>query len=136
MIKILKEGQYKLIETKRHTKVLTLDTLSFAWVEPAHIGEILVLSHRAHKTDCVLSVGRYLLFSVQDEPQFSDHIHLELEVGLNYWQGYILLTGLPDGQKKKSRIIPTTELIVGNYPNDIHVSQNYDASDQKLHNVI
>jgi hypothetical protein len=59
MISLQRTGSYKLIETKRHTKVLYLDNDIYAWIEPVHMGEILVFSHHAHRTDCLLSVGSY-----------------------------------------------------------------------------
>jgi hypothetical protein len=114
MITMKRSGLYKLIETKHHTKVLYLDNDIFAWVEPVNIGEILVASHKVHKTDCVLSLGHYVMFDVEDEPNLSDQIHLELEVGSDHWQGYLLLTGLPDYHKKRGRIIPTSEVIMSN----------------------
>ncbi|MEO6513905.1 MAG: hypothetical protein ABIR37_04445 [Candidatus Saccharimonadales bacterium] len=114
MIILQRSGTYKLIETKKHTKVLYLDNDIFAWVEPVNIGEILVVSHTVHKSDCVLSIGDYCLFDVTEEPYLSDQPHLELEVGKDMWQGYFLLSGLPDSHKKRGRIIPTQETISGN----------------------
>lgn len=114
MITLQRSGIYKLIETKKNTKVLYLDNDVFAWVEPVTIGEILVVSHKIHKTDCVLSIGDYCLYDVDDEPTISDQPHLELEVGKECWQGYLLLTGLPDQHKLRGRIIPTREVITGN----------------------
>lgn len=114
MITLKQSGQHKLIETKNNTKILYLDDSVYAWVEPPSLGEILVSSHKTHKADCVLSVGDYRLFTVQDEPELSDNMHLELEVGRNTWQGYLLLTGLPDDDKIRARVIPTTEVIMGN----------------------
>lgn len=111
MITLLRSGPYKLVETKHNTKILYLDNETYAWVEPATMGEILVVSHNPHKTDCVLSLGEYRLYSVEDELSLADHIHLELEVGAGSWQGYLLLTGLPNDQKRRARIIPTPELI-------------------------
>ncbi len=114
MISLHKFGLYKLIETKRNTKILYLDNDIYAWVEPPNIGEILVASHRVHKTDCVLSLGRYRIYYVENEPYLSDQMHMELEVGRDHWQGYLLLSGLPDIHKKRGRIIPTHEVITGN----------------------
>ena len=112
MIKILKQGTYKLIETKAHTKILTLDDRSiFAWVSVAEIGEILVASNKKHKTDHILNIGKYRLYDVKDEPKLTDLAHLELYVGDGIWQGYLLTTGLPTEQKKRNRIIPTKEII-------------------------
>lgn len=121
MITLQQSGEHKLIETKNNTKVLYLDDAAYAWVEPPTIGEILVTTHQPHKADCVLSIGDYRLFTVQDEPDLSDNIHLELEVGRNTWQGYLLLTGLPTDGKKRVRIIPTTEIIMGN-PKFAHIT--------------
>lgn len=117
MITLNKTGDYTLIETKHHTKVLYLDNTAYAWVEPVNIGEILVISHAVHKTDCVLSVGAYKIYAVDDEPDLTDLIHLELQAGSQYWQGYLLLTGLPNDAKKRGRIVPTTEVITGKYKN-------------------
>lgn len=120
MISLFRSGLYELIETKHHTKVIYLDSDIYAWVEPVNIGEILVVSHKQHKTDCVLGVGKYHLYDVDDEPKLSDQMHLELEVGRDRWQGYILPTGLPDDVKIRGRIIPTTETITGSHR---HVSR-------------
>lgn len=114
MITLQQSGLYKLIETKHHTKVLYLDGEVYGWVEPAKIGEILVTSHNVHKTDCVLSLGAYRIYDVVDEPELSDQLHLELDVGQKTWQGYLLPTGLPDHRKTRSRIIPTHEIIASN----------------------
>lgn len=114
MITLHKAGIYRLIETKHHTKILYLDDDTYAWAEPVNIGEILVTSHNIHKADCVLGTGVYHLYEAYEEPTLSDQQHLELEVGNNTWQGYLLPTGLPNDVKKRSRIIPTRELITGN----------------------
>ncbi len=114
MITLRQNGTYRLIETKHNTKILYLDDVVFAWLEPAGIGEILVASHDKHAADCVLSVGQYTLYDVVDEPDLSDQLHLELEAGMQMWQGYLLPTGLPDDDKKRRRIIPTHEVITGN----------------------
>lgn len=113
MITTLRTGFYKLIETKHNTKVLYLDNNVFAWVEPKRIGEILVVTRKIHRTDCILSMGHYHVYQVDDEPGISDQVHLELEAGRNVWQGYLLLSGLPDAHKKRGRIIPTKETITG-----------------------
>lgn len=114
MITLQRSGVYKLIETKHHTKILALDSDIFAWLEPTGIGEILVASYKKHKVDCILSIGRYNLYDVENEPYLSDQQHLELDVGMNHWQGYLLLTGLPGGDRKRSRIVPTSEVITHN----------------------
>src|SRR3990167_7989688 len=125
MISLYRSGVYRLIETKHHTKILYLSFDVFAWLEPTGIGEILVASYKKHKADCTLSMGHYRLYSVEDEPNLVDQEHLELEVGMNNWQGYLLPTGLPDKMKKRSRIIPTEEIITLN-PKIINI--NYHGS--------
>jgi len=114
MINLVRSGEYLLIETKKNTKVLYLDDDTYAWVEPPTIGELLVVSHVAHKTDCILATGKYHIFTVEEEPELADTTHLELEVGRSVWQGYLLLTGLPTDDKPKVRIVPTRETITGN----------------------
>ena len=113
MITLLLSGAYKLMETKGQTKILYLDDTVYAWVQPADIGEILVASHKRHVTDTLLAAGEYRLYDVRNDPQFSTHEHLELEVGPGIWQGYLLLTGLPTKYKKRRRIVPTNETISG-----------------------
>lgn len=112
MIRLLKEGTYRLIESKSQTKILTLDSqFSYAWIMAYDIGEILVSSHQTHAEDCVLSVGKYRIYEVEQESNLSDQLHIELCVGTGLWQGYLLPTGLPTETKKRSRIIPTQEVI-------------------------
>ncbi len=111
MIELLQEDTYRLIETKGQTKILSLGKKVYAWVWVKDIGEILVTSHNPHITDHVLSAGRYRLYDVDDEPNLSDQQHLELNVGKRLWQGYLLLTGLPNDEHMRGRIIPTNEVI-------------------------
>lgn len=111
MITTLSHGNYTLIETKSQVKILTLEKDVYAWVWAGNIGEMLVSSHRPHKIDHILAVGRYRLYEVDNEPHYTDLMHLELTVGEGRWQGYLLPTGLPTGAKVRSRIIPTHEII-------------------------
>ncbi len=111
MIQLQESGAYKLIETKGHTKILFLDTKTFAWVNAAGIGEILVSSHRNHVEDYILATGKFRIYEVKDEPELTDLTHLELLVGRGVWQGYLLPTGLPTEEKNRNRIIPTKEII-------------------------
>ncbi len=112
MIKIIQEGSYVLIETHGHTRILKLDGKdSFVWIHAKPIGEILVESHKPHQTDHYLAVGKYRIYEVDNEPEFTDLVHLELLVGEGIWQGYLLPTGLPTKKKKRNRIIPTGEII-------------------------
>lgn len=111
MVTLLREGKYKLIETKGQVKILTIEKRVFAWIWVKGIGEILVTSHSPHATDHILATGRFRLYEVKDEPKLSDQQHLELVVGDRLWQGYLLPTGLPTDQHKRARIIPTREVI-------------------------
>lgn len=112
MIQLIKSGQYRLIETKRQTKILILDSKkTYAWINADRIGEILITSHRSHVTDNILSTGAYRIYDVKKEPDLSDQLHLELFVGEGTWQGYLLPTGLPTDEDKRNRIIPTGEII-------------------------
>lgn len=99
------------METKGQTKLLVLNKHTYAWVNAGDIGEILIISVKKHITDTTLAVGNYRLYNVKDEPDLTDLQHLELCVGNNIWQGYLLTTGLPNEKDKRNRIIPTNELI-------------------------
>jgi hypothetical protein len=114
MITLLRDGSYKLIETATHTKVLYLNNDIYAWTLLKEIGEILVHSHRVHRADRTVAMGHFNLYDVSEEPALSDLQHLELEISRGAWQGYLLLTGLPDVHKKRARIVATKEIITGN----------------------
>lgn len=112
MIRLAKQGNYQLIETKRLNKILSLSEKgTYAWVNAKGIGEILVASYKKHQADYVLAVGKYRLYEVKDEQKLADTIHLELSTGKGNWQGYLLITGFPTAKDKRSRIIPTKEII-------------------------
>lgn len=111
MIAKIKDGTYEIVETKHRTKILYLDSQPFAWIMPKHIGQILVSSHHRQPSDTKLSSGNYKLYDVDDEDYLTDLQHLELEYGHDAWQGYLLPTGLPQHSKKRSRIIPTDQII-------------------------
>lgn len=112
MLKVIQRGDYKLIQTKGQTNILILDDKdTFAWINAADIGEILVTSHNPHKADSIWSMGKYRLYEVDNEAKYTDQPHLELAIGLGNWQGYLLPHGLPTDEKKRNRIIPTTEVI-------------------------
>lgn len=111
MIRLIEQGEYRLIETKGHTRILILEDKVFAWITAGEIGEILVASYKTHTVDHILSAGKYRIYQVKDEPQLTDLLHLELHAGGGTWQGYLLPTGLPDKKDKRNRIIPTKETI-------------------------
>ncbi|OGM05065.1 hypothetical protein A2715_03630 [Candidatus Woesebacteria bacterium RIFCSPHIGHO2_01_FULL_39_32] len=111
MIKLLKKGKYSLVETRNDVKVLKLGKITFVWIYTKTIGEILVATHRNHKTDQKLAKGEYRIYNVKDEPKLVDQLHLELSIGEGDWQGYLLPTGFPKNKKTRSRIIPTNEIV-------------------------
>ena len=111
MIKLLKKGKYSLIETRNDVKILRLGKITFVWIFTKSIGEMLVATHRGHRTDQKLSKGEYRIYEVADEPKLVDQLHLELSIGEGDWQGYLLPTGFPKDRKTRSRILPTNELI-------------------------
>lgn len=116
MVTLLASGKYQLIETKNQTKILILDRRQkFAWINAQNIGEILAASYRRLVQDCVLAIGAYRLYDVEDEARYNDVQHLELYVGEGVWQGYLLPTGLPD-EKKRNRVIPTRQVITDRVP--------------------
>jgi hypothetical protein len=114
MIKLITNGTYKLIETSSYTKILLFDMNGkpqfYAWINAEDIGEILVTTHKPHRVDHTLAVGKFRLYEVKAEPKLTDLIHLELLVGEGLWQGYLLPVGMPNGVKRR-RIIPTKEII-------------------------
>jgi len=115
MISLRTIGAHRLVQTKkRHTKVLHLEDKAYAWIDFENIGEILVAARNDHSVECELSVGEYRIYEVEGEPSLHDNLHLELQVGRNRWQGYLLLTGLPDKHRTRTRIIPTNEVITDN----------------------
>jgi hypothetical protein len=115
MIALVTTGYYTLMETYRHTKILTLDEIPLVWINATTIGEILIASHKMHRTDHLLAKGKYRLYEVKDEPKLTDLLHLELHVGNGMWQGYLLPTGLPTETHKRNRIIPTKETITKSF---------------------
>lgn len=115
MITLRETGLYRLTETPHRMKLLSLSRHGkFILTGIEGIGDILAVTRRPHRVHAVLSAGEYRIYSVDDEPKLSDQLHMELEVGREQWQGYLLPTGLPEGEKLRSRIIPTTERVTDN----------------------
>lgn len=82
MITLLQQGTYELIETKGQTKILILDMKEqYAWVNAHEIGELLVTTHKTYVPESILCTNKYRIYSVEDEPNVSDQMHLELKVG-------------------------------------------------------
>ncbi len=117
MIRLLESGKYSVFETGGHTRILEIvDKYNFAWIH-TNVGEILVASQQEFKPKELVAEGNYRLYDVKNEPELTDLIHLELFVGEGKWQGYLLPTGFPEAKKKRSRIIPTNEIITTYNPN-------------------
>jgi hypothetical protein len=114
MIKLITQGNYRLVGTRDKQKMLYLGNQGYLWAYAKGIGELLTFSKHSHKPQYLLAENTYKLYQVKDEPKLVDLKHLELSVGKNKWQGYLLLTGLPTQKKIRSRIIPTEEVISQN----------------------
>lgn len=124
MIKLLKSGVYKIVETKNGTILLLLDDRAcFAWIQVKEIGDILVHSKAVHRSTNDLSGGKYRLYDVKNETKLTDERHLELLVSKGKWQGYLLPTGLPTSKEKRKRVIATKEQITN--ASRIHNSSSY-----------
>lgn len=111
MIKLLTKGNYRIVGTRDHKHLLYLGEQGYHWNYAPRIGELLTFSKHPHRQSSLVAEGRYRIYSVKDEPKLVDLKHLELSVGADKWQGYLLLTGLPTNKKIRGRIIPTDELI-------------------------
>lgn len=115
MIKRVETGIYRLTETPHRMKLLSLSRHGkYILTGIEGIGDILAVTRRPHRIHATLSAGTYHVYDVIDEPHLSDQLHLEVEVGAGQWQGYLLPTGLPSGDKLRSRIIPTHEVVTDN----------------------
>ncbi|HEY1063901.1 MAG TPA: hypothetical protein VGE30_01235 [Candidatus Saccharimonadales bacterium] len=114
MITRTDKGIFKLTETKHGTKILYLNSKSYAWIFVPKIGSLLIYSTSPHKVRDVLSTGRFYIYDVDNEPHLSDQLHLELETGKEDWQGYLLPTGLPEPDNTTKLFIPTHEVITHN----------------------
>lgn len=111
MIRLLKDGAYKLIETKKQTKILIMDKNAIYQFWHLPVGEIIISTYEKDIFDSIFSYGRYRLYEVKKEKDLTDHMHLELFVGNGIWQGYLLPTGLPTEKKKITTIMVTEEII-------------------------
>lgn len=111
MIKLIKRGKYRLIITKDMERMLYLEDQGYIWSYAKGIGEILSFSKHPHKLQYTLAQGNYVIYKVENEPKYIDLEHLELSIKGNIMQGYLLLTGLPNVKKIRSRIVPTDEII-------------------------
>ena len=112
MIRLLNQGDYQLTEARDITKILRLSGKGvFAWINTGKVGEILVATSGEFSNLYTLASGKYRIYEVKNEPSLTDTLHLELFTGKSLWQGYLLITGFPTTEHKRSRIIPTTEII-------------------------
>jgi hypothetical protein len=111
MITLTRQGTYRLVDAKDKRRMLYLDDQGYIWKFAPGIGDLLLFSKHPHKRDNLIAQGLYRIYDVRDEPHFVDLQHLELSIQPSVWQGYLLLTGLPDAQKVRARIVPTNETI-------------------------
>lgn len=112
MIKLIEQGNYRLVGTKHHVTILYLNDRRYIWIWVKHIGQILSFSrYTTDEESYILAQGKYKIFDVVKEPHFVDLQHLQLSVDSKKWQGYLLLNGLPTAKNLKRRIVHTNEII-------------------------
>jgi len=78
MIRLLSTGEYILNETKNFHKILSLEEKgTYGWIYvPKGFYEILVASQMKDGTDHRLATGKYRLYDVKREMEFSKGQHL------------------------------------------------------------
>jgi hypothetical protein len=111
MITRVDGGAFELTETRHGTKILALNDEPYVWIVAPGIGSLLIYTDQPQEASEILSKGHFRLFTVRDEPELSDLLHLELEFSKNEWQGYLLPTGLPDEMDTRKRLIATHQTI-------------------------
>jgi len=110
MIKIVKRGDYQLMDILGGTKVFVLDSAkAFIWEDTSV--EFFEYNPKNQTEKITLSKGKYFLYDVHDERKFTDSQHLELFLGKHTWQGYLLPEGIPTRKQKRKQIIPVEEII-------------------------
>lgn len=113
MITLLTKGTYTLLGTKDNSKILSFDKNErvYSWIVYDNTGELKHIVYKHFDNEYLISVGKYRMYEVKDEINFSDAIHLEFLVGDGVWQGHLLREGLPNGNENHYTIAPTKELI-------------------------
>jgi hypothetical protein len=112
MIKLIDQGNYRLVGTKHHVTILYLNDQRYVWIWAKHIGQILVFSkYTTDEESYILAQGKFKLFDVIKEPNLIDLPHLQLSIDPKKWQSYLLLKGLPTVKTPKRRIVQTNEFI-------------------------
>jgi len=122
MVSIMRQGSYKLTESRLQIKALYLDSSSYAMLFIDALGEMIATAREPKPSDYTLSAGHYRLYDIVDEPDMSEGLHLELEVGDDIWQGYLLPNGLPDKGSIRGCLLPTHELVTGT-PFEVRLSK-------------
>lgn len=112
MVKAIKQGDYRLIQTDNGARVLNLSQKkNYIWIRNDGNGEIKIVNSLDLKTSSILAEGKYRVYEVNSETKLADGLHLELSTGPGRWQGYLLTQGLPKHENLSSRIVPTIEVI-------------------------
>jgi len=116
-----------MFATRDFSRLLNLDSkVIYEWITWKGIGELNLSARKIEQTESVLSLGKYRLYDVNNEPAITEMKHLELLVGKGKWQGYLLPDGLPGVKDKKVRIISTSERITLSIVD--RSSQNYSTN--------
>jgi hypothetical protein len=90
MIKLIKQGGYKLVMQSDNDKTLVLGKQGYHWTLAKGIGEILTFCKSIHKESYTITTGKFKLYQVKNEEKLVDLQHLELSIGDEKWQGYLL----------------------------------------------
>jgi len=110
MIKIVKRGDYQLVEMKNSTKIFVLDsTKALLW--NTDTVSLLDVFLPLQSQLALLARGKYMLYDVKNEEQYTQTLHWELSLGKRTWQGYLLTNGLPTKKEPSKPITPTTEIL-------------------------
>lgn len=104
MTRLLKSGFYALGTSRHNTKILYLDNSCFIWLNEPSLGSILLTSERRPDLYMIVCEGRYHLKDPEQSDEKSPMQFLELEIAPKDWQSFSLISGLPNGHMKRSRI--------------------------------
>ena len=108
MIKVVSKGDYILYEDHNKRKILKLGDAKLLYWTDSKI--IQAMNNSANPKD-TLSLGKYRLYKILDEPQLTNNYHLELYVGNKQWRGYLLSSNILKTRMPVVAISATNELI-------------------------
>lgn len=112
MIKLIESGKYELVETTNNLKALMLaESKSFLWNNSGCSGNLQYIKLDTKQICCTLAANNYRLYDVENEPNLTSGLHLELYAGNRKWQPYLLKKGFPTEKNKKTPISKIDDVI-------------------------